>query len=280
MKRIKEKIKFTIDNRYFLNVNNPRTFNEKIHYRKINCSNEMFVICSDKIAVKEYVKSKFEDILIPTYYNGPGLSVEEIKKLVRKNGSLYIKANHNSGPVHMLKLDSSESDYINVVESINGQLEIDYGKKKNEPWYSKIKPQVLIEKRIESENGNVDLNDYKFHVFKRLDGTFNIILHVDFDRSSNHHRSFYDEKLNWLPFSNAYPSIKTNIEKPKNYERMLEIVKELATPFSYVRVDLYNVDGDIYFGEMTFAHQSGNSPFSSYEYDLWMGNLWECDPSF
>jgi len=90
--------------------------------------------------------------------------------------------------------------------------------------------------------------------------------------------SYFDENLNWLPFHGQYPSIVTKISKPKNYEIMLGYAKVLASDFSYVRVDFYNIEGVIYFGELTFAHANGSSYFSDKSYDEWMGNLWQGDP--
>src|SRR5690606_7862862 len=133
--------------------------------------------------------------------------------------------------------------------SIKKQLSMDYGARSGEGWYSKIDRKVLIEKRIGLKNK--ELLDYKFHVFSQGAGKEPIVIvHVDFARQSAHRRSYFDVDLNLLPFRVLYAQGDMAIEKPTNYELMVDIAKKLAEPFSYVRVDLYNVEGKIFFGEL------------------------------
>lgn len=274
------RLAFIRNNRYIPNFKMPITYNEKVNYRKFNSTHPLFSICSDKIKVKDWVGNLgYKDILIETLFIGKSIDVNKVKDLVNAYGDVLIKANHNSGPVFLITVNTTDEVIAQACYSINLQLEDDYGKLKNEPWYSDIRPQVLVEKRIFPEKNEADLKDYKFHVFQQKNGAPKILLHIDFDRSNNHHRSFFDESGQWLPFSMKYPSLTTEIVKPNNFDRMLDIAKKLAEPFSYVRVDLYNVNGDIYFGELTFAHGSGAEKFTSPIYDRWLGELWECDPS-
>lgn len=272
---------FVRRNNYLPNFKSPKTYNEKINFRKNNPKHDLFSICSDKVSAKEWCANIIgNDYIIPNYFVGDSINKSIVKKVLRDKGDCLLKASHNSGPVYLLESNATEEEIESACRDINRQLLVDYGSLKNEQWYSKIKPKVLIEKRLYPQDGEADIRDYKFHVFKQNDGSQTVVLHVDFDRSSNHNRTFFDENLNWLPFSIKYPSIRTSIDRPKNYDKMLELSKLLAKPFSYVRVDLYNVDGEIYFGEMTFAHESGNGPFNMYAFDLWMGNLWQGDPSY
>lgn len=274
-------VEFVLKNKYWPDFKNPKTFNEKINFRKNNAKNELFSICSDKIAAKDWVAEKIgEEYIIPNYFVGDSIDFICMKNIIQEKGDCLLKANHNSGPVFLLTKDSTDEEIKKACEDINMQLKVDFGKIQNEPWYSSIKPKVLVEKRLKYKNKKGDINDYKFHVFKNNSGELNVILHIDFDRSSNHNRSYFNENLEWLPFSVLIPSIKTSVEKPENFEKMLFLARKLAEPFSYVRVDFYNIDGEIYFGELTFAPGSGCSPFSFYGYDLWMGNLWHEDPSF
>jgi len=268
-------------NRYWPNFKNPRTYNEKINNRKRDPKNPLFVTCSDKVLAKEYVAEKLApEIIIPNYYVGTTISFQQLKAILQKEGDCFLKANHNSGPVQLLTSHSSDEEIHAAIASVNQQLKMDYGKQKLEPWYSEIKRLVLVEKRLEPEHGDIDIRDYKFHVFNQPDGTTKIIVSVDFDRSGNHTRSFYDENLNWLPFSIKYPTVVTDLERPENYDQMLEIARFLAKPFTYLRVDLYNVKGQIYFGELTFAHGGGGEEFTARAYDLWMGLLWHGDPRY
>jgi len=274
-------LNFVKNNRYIPNFKNPKTYNEKINHRKNDPKHELFSICSDKIAAKDYVAAKISpDIIIPNYYVGDDISFEKMKSILDEKGDCLLKANHNSGPVYLLTTQSTDKEIKHAVDDVNHQLTIDFGKLQNETWYSDIKPGVLVEKRLQAPKDENDIPDYKFHVFKKKSGGFNVILHVDFDRFNNHNRSFFDEDLNYLPFYVRYPTIRSYVQRPENYEKMVEIAKILAEPFSYVRVDLYNVSGAIYFGEMTFAHESGGGEFTSKGYDLWMGNLWQGDPRY
>lgn len=274
------KIAFVRKNKYIPNFKKPRTFNEKINFRKKQSTNPLFSQCSDKILVKEWVKKLgFENIIIETLFTTRNLEVNQLKKLLSDHGDLLVKANHNSGPVFMLTTDSTACEIETVCKNIKQQLSIDYGKLKRESWYSQITPEVLVEKRVLPEAGEKELKDYKFHIFKQPDGSAEVILHVDFERSENHNRTIFDDKLSPLQFSIEYPTIKKSIVKPKNYDEMLKIAKILAEPFSYVRVDLYNVNGKIYFGELTFAHGSGAEKITPSQYDFWMGSLWSTDPS-
>lgn len=272
-------LNFYRKNGYFLTSYNPKTFNEKINVRKKNPDNPLFSLCSDKLAVKRWVADKgLPEIVIETYYSGKNIDFDTLKNLIIDKGDVLLKANHNSGPVYLLTQECSDEKIKHACNDVNRQLKIDYGKLKREPWYSDIPPSILVEKRLYPHPGESSLRDYKFHVFKQSDGSAKAILHVDFERDTAHHRSFFDENLNWIPMVNNYPSIVTEIEKPKNFEKMLELAKRLATDFGYARVDFYNVDGKIYFGELTFAHESGSAAFNSVAYDKWLGNLWQQDP--
>jgi hypothetical protein len=279
LRKIWHYITFYKHNGYFYSLRKPITYNEKVQLRKNSPQNPLFSVCADKLAVKNWVAEKgFADIVIENYFSGSEISFDTLKDIILNKGDVLLKANHNSGPVYLLTTSCDDDKIKSACNDVNKQLKVDYGKLKNEPWYSDIVPQVLVEKRLSPEKGDKDLKDYKFHVFKQENGEHQIIFHIDFDRSSNHHRSFFDKDLNWLPFSVGYPSIVTKIEKPKNYARMLEIVKLLADNFSYARVDLYNINGEIYFGEITFAPGSGSSVFTTKAHDQWMGYLWQLDP--
>lgn len=261
--------------KYWPNFKNPKTFNEKINYRKKHIKSELYSLCSDKVLVKDWVEEQgYPEILIENYGVFEHAEFEKVKSIIVEKGDILLKANHNSGPVHLLTKLHSDDEIRSACESVNTQLKHDYGRLTGENWYSAIPRKVLIERRLHPEVGEHDLKDFKFHIFKSGDGNDTVLLHIDFDRKNQHNRSFFSRNLSWLPFSLEYPSIKTSITKPKNYEKMVEIALKLAEPFSYVRVDLYNIDGEIYFGELTFAHGSGRELFSSLHYDKWMGSLW------
>src|SRR5699024_2387529 len=124
-----------------------------------------------------------------------------------QQGDCLLKANHNSGPVHLLTTSCSDEKIRTAIADTQRQLTIDYGNQKREPWYSAIKPGVLVEKRLQPEDGETDIRDYKFHTFKQADGSFRALCAIDFDRDTNHTRSFFDEEFNWLNVENYVPNI-------------------------------------------------------------------------
>jgi hypothetical protein len=274
-------LNFVKRNRYIPDFKNPKTYNEKVNYRKNNPKHQFFSICSDKIAAKVWVAERIgEEYIIPNYYVGDSITPAKIKEILFEKGDCLLKANHNSGPVYLLTTGSSDSEIEVACRDVNRQLAVDFGKLSNESWYSKIKPKILVEKRLQPEDGGKDIRDYKFHVFKQKNGDFKVILEVHFEQGINHTISYFDENLNWLPIVVEYPNIVTKINKPANYDLMLDKAKKLASDFTHVRVDFYNINGQIYFGELTFAKTSGGAIFMHKMYDLWMGNLWYGDPSF
>ena len=133
--------------------------------------------------------------------------------------------------------------------------------------YRGIKPKIIAEKFIEDTNG--ELNDYKIMCFN---GEPKFVW-VDCGRYSNHTKNIYDLDWNLQPFKMTYPISKTPIARPENLDKMIELAKILCKDFAFVRVDFYNVDGKIYFGEMTFTSMSGTDKFEPEKYDLELGNM-------
>ena len=149
-------------------------------------------------------------------------------------------------------------------------LSTDFGYKSLELHYSGIAPKIIAEEYIETEYG--ELQDYKFLCF----GGKPYFCWVDMGRYSNHTRNVYD--LNWelQPWNQeAYAHYEKPIPRPENFEKMIEIATILSQGFSHVRVDLYNVNGKIYFGEMTFTNGGGFDRILPTEYDRKLGDLWQ-----
>lgn len=267
---------------YWPNFKKPKTFNEKIHFRKFYWKNQLMVKCSNKITAKEYARNKLgNDFIIENYFTGDSISFEIVKNIIERKGGIALKASHNSGPVFLLDEYSSDDRISKAVKSIMNQLKDNYGLRKQESWYSESPAQVLVEKRLYPKTNESSLRDYKFHVFNQgKDEKPIVIVQVNFDLFGNPNQSFFDENLNYLPFSNRRPSIVTKIEYFEAYPEMLAAAKKLAAQFTYVRCDFYQHEGQVYFGEMTFANESGRGRFTDKMYDLWMGSLWKGDPRY
>ncbi|CAA0096953.1 Uncharacterised protein [BD1-7 clade bacterium] len=254
------------------NFVDPHSYNEKINYRKFHGKrNSTFVTCSDKLAVRQWISERIgNDYLVPLLYSGESISKEKLSELGK---GIVVKTTHDSGSVYIVG-ENSPPTPKDIVAGINKSLAHDFGRSVSEWWYSAIPRRVIVEKLLVSQAG-APPDDYKFHVFRRKTGIV-VILQMDFDRHSEHTRSFYDEELSLLDISKKMTN--THFEwnsPPKNYEEMLHIAKRLGGEFDYARVDLYNVDGAVYFGEITFAPAGGFGRFSPDNIDIKWGELWE-----
>lgn len=250
----------------------PETFNQKIQFRKLYDNNPLYSICSDKYRVREYIKEKIgEEYLVPLYLVTDKLTEEQWDKLPN---SFVAKANHDSGTVKIIK-DKSKVDKKKIIRELNMSLKFDYGILSMEKFYSDIPRKIIVEKYL-GEN----IEDYKFHIFNTNLGKNRMFLQVDGDRFIEHKRSFYDEeqrKLN-LKITSTFDFYEYDLEKKikkEQWEKMKEITQKLSEDFKYVRIDIYNLDNKIYFGEITFCHGSGFEDFEPREWDYKLGSYWK-----
>ena len=249
----------------------PITFNQKIQFRKLYDSNPLYSICADKYRVREYVKEKIgEEYLIPLYLVTDKLTEEQWEKLPN---SFVAKANHNSGPVQIVK-DKTKVNKKEIIRELNNQLKLDYGILSMEKYYSDIPKKIIVEKFLK-DNEREMLQDIKIHCFN--DGKSKRYF---FDLCSRESVGgevlsvLYDENWTNLKVTAGNLDIK-DYEKPKNLENLLEIAKKLSEDFSYIRVDLYNINEKIYFGELTFCENSGFGKFTDEKWDYKFGSYWK-----
>lgn len=262
-KKFKENIGYEIDFN-----KEPQTFNEKIQFRKLYDKNPLYSICADKYRVREYVKEKIgEEYLIPLLLVTDKLTEEQWKKLPN---SFVAKANHNSGPVQIVK-DKSKANMKEIIKELNNQLKLDYGVLSMEKYYSDIPRKIIVEKYLEHEGDT--LQDYKFNIFNNSKKIF--IDHILERKNNNLFSKIYDEDWKEQNFRMGTIKYKKILEKPKNYKIMLDIVKKLSEGLDYVRVDLYNLEGKIYFGELTFCESSGFGKIEPIEWDKKFGEFWK-----
>lgn len=248
----------------------PKTFNEKIQFRKLYDNNPLYSICADKYRVREYVKNKIgEEYLIPLYLVTNKLTEEQWDKLPN---SFVAKANHNSGPVQIVK-DKNKVDKKEIIRELNNQLKLDYGILSMEKYYSDIPRKIIVEQFIEHIGDT--LQDFKFHVFNKKKECEIFIEHILVRNKKELKENFYD--INWkkLNFAIGADIYNDDISKPLNYNKMIEIAKELSKDFDYLRVDLYNIDGKIYFGELTFCGDSGLGKFTNENWNYKFGSYWK-----
>lgn len=258
------KKKFKLELGYDLNLDNPKSFNEKLQWMKINYHNPLMTICSDKVLVKKYVKKIVgEKYLIPTIAIYDKSSDIDFALLPKQ---FVIKCNHNSGKGMIICKDKTKLDYEEARRKINLGLKEDYYLSNYEWPYKNINRKIIVEEYIGDNNG-LGLNDYKFYCFNGIPKFFlvssNRMTKVKFD--------YFDIDKNPLPFKQGGERAHVDLSRLKNYDEMLMLAKALCKDFPHVRVDLYNTDGKIYFGELTFFDSAGFGKFTPTEWDYKFG---------
>ncbi len=251
---------------YPLNLDNPRTYNEKLQWLKLNNIHPEYSKLVDKIEAKQYVASVVGSrYIIPTISVWDDVSEIEWEKLPEQ---FVIKVSNDSGGIVVCK-DKATLDIAEATSKLSKNLRRSYYKYNKEYPYRYVTPRILAEEYKEDESGG--LLDYKIFCF---DGEPKLLF-VASDRQSRTEETkfdFFDLEWNHLPIINGHPNSGKTIEKPENFIEMLEIASKLSKGMRHVRVDLYNIGGQVYFGEMTFFHWSGLVPIQPYEWDVKMGD--------
>lgn len=250
-----------------LNIDNPTTFNEKMQYLKLYDRKEQYTKMVDKYEAKKYISEIIgKEYIIPTIgiYN----NFEEInfKDLPNK---FVIKTTHDSGSVIICR-DKNNLDIDSTKIVINQSLNRNYYDLYKEWPYKNVKPRIIIEKYIDT--GKKELNDYKFWCFN---GEVKLIYFVQDREIKERKVDFYDTNWNKLNFEWDFPNSKRIVPKPKNLDKMLEIAEKLSNNIPFLRVDMYNIDGKIFVGELTFYTGAGFAKFSPNKYDYILGNMLE-----
>ncbi len=245
-----------------LNLDDPKTFNEKIQWMKLYDNTQLKTTLTDKVAVREWITEKIgEQYLIPCL--GVWDEFEQIDFDTLPD-QFVLKANHGSG-WNLIVKNKETFCKEDAAKKFRDWLSRNYAWHGLELHYKGIVPKIFAEEYIENTEG--DLCDYKFLCF---DGKIKYAW-IDMQRFTDHRRNIYDSDWNEQDFSIDYPKSLIHIEKPEHFETMKEIAGVLSTGFPLVRVDLYQIDNKIYFGEMTFTCGNGENKFCPEEYDLVLG---------
>mgnify|MGYP004638379437 CR=1 FL=1 len=253
--------------RKFINFNNPKSFNEKIQYLKLKYRSNELTEMADKYKVKQYISQLIgNEYVIPTL--GVWNTTEEINfnELPEK---FVLKCNNDSGGVVICK----DKQALNIEETkkfLNSRLNNNgfwYGRE----WpYKNIKPCIIAEKYMEN-NGQNELIDYKFFCFN---GQPKVVL-VCSERfaSKNMCKTYFDENWNLLDITEANHRIDKEQKKPQNFEKMKTISQKLAKDMPFVRIDFYEIEGRLYFGEITFFPASGLEKFKPEKWNNIFGDM-------
>jgi len=249
-----------------LDLDNPQTFNEKLQWLKLHDRKDIYTTMVDKYEVKEYVKNIIgEEYIIPTLGVWDKFSAIDFAKLPEQ---FVLKCTHDSGGLCIIK-DKKCMSYEKIHEKINKSLKRNYYYFGREWPYKNVKPRIIAEEYMGS-----NLNDYKIFCFN---GIPKIVL-VCTDRYSKAGlcEDFYDIKWNHLNIKRkTHPNASRKIEKPKKLSKMLELAEKLSRDTKFLRVDFYDIDDKIYFGELTFYPASGFSGFVPDEWDQQLGDMLE-----
>lgn len=255
-----------------LNLKDPKTFNEKLQWLKLYDRKAIYTLMVDKYEVKEYVaKIIGKKFIIPTLgiYN----KFDEIEFDELPN-EFVIKCTHDSGGLIICK-DKTKFDKTKAKKKISRCLKNDFYYSSREWPYKNVKKRIIVEKYMATENQK-ELIDYKFFCFNG-EPKFLYISEGLSDHSTAK-ISFADMNYKKTEFyRNDYTPFDELPPKPNNFENMKQLAKKLAQGIPFVRVDLYEIEGKIYFGELTFYPGSGYIPFNTKEWDIKLGKLIEID---
>ena len=241
-------------------------YTEKLQYLRLYVYPKMPLVskCAGRVGVREYVKEKgYENLLINCL--GVYDSVDEID-FDKLPNSFAMKCSHGCA-MNYICFDKSKMDVELIKNKFRKWLKTNYGRKTVELHYSPIKPQIIIEELM-LENNKLP-TEYKIHVFNGKAKNLYVVTSRGIDIRYN---NYY---IDWSPFDgsqfNGWRKTEYPLKKPKNFDEMVKISEDLASPFPFVRVDLYNINGTIYFSEMTFTPAKGTLILDDDKCDYEMG---------
>ena len=249
-----------------LNLNNPIRYTEKLQYLRLYTypKNKDVIRCAGRVGVRDYLKELgLEEYLIKIYGIFNSYDDIDFSKLPNQ---FVMKCTHGSG-MNFICYDKEKIDHKSLKKKFNCWLKTNYGKKTVEMHYSPIKPQIIIEELM-LENGKLP-TEYKIHVFNGVAKYLYVVTSRNVDIRYN---NYY---IDWTPFDgaqfNGWKKTVYPLEIPENFKNMVVLSENLAKIFPFVRVDLYTINGKIYFSEMTFTPAKGTLIFDDDDADFEIG---------
>ena len=253
---------------YPLNLDNPKTYNEKLQWLKLYNHKPEYTIMVDKYLAKEYVANKIgKEHIIPTIGVWDNVDDIDFDSLPQQ---FVLKCTHDSGGLVICK-DKANLNIFKAKNKLNKSLNTNFYLLGREWPYKDVRPRIIAEKFMVDESG-YELKDYKFLCF---DGEPKI-LYIATDRYNPNKETkfdFYDLEFNHLPFKLGHPNSRKQIQKPFGFDDMLKYARVLSAGIPHVRVDFYEVNKMIYFGELTFYQDCGFVSFDPQEWDYKLGEM-------
>lgn len=265
------KLLFLLRTKQLPNLTHPTTFNEKCTWLKLYNynQNDRVVQCADKYAVRDYVTNKGWGSVLNELY-GVYDSFEDIDFDILPE-QFVIKCTHGCG-YNIICKDKKTLNFNEVSQKLNRWLKEKYGYATTELHYTKIRPKIIVEKYLCDKDDKMPV-DYKIYCFN---GIPRAIL-VCTEREKKLRLNYFDIKWNFKDYGKESWKNTKKIPEPKNLKKMLEIASDLSKKFPFVRVDLYNDNGKIIFGEMTFTPACSCAPYYSKEGNVELGELLEIE---
>lgn len=247
-------------------LDDPKRFTEKLQWLKLYNHNPLASQCADKVEVRKYIEEKgYADLLnevIAVYDDVKQIDVDKLPS------RFVLKATHGSSMNFICK-DKDSVNWRGQKRICDLWLKLNLYLDGREWVYKSLKPRIVAEKYLEDDSGA--LRDYKFFCF----GGEPRFIQVDEDRYSDHHQAYYSTDWKKEEFNTGCKTC--DVDKPEHLDEMLKIARDLSSEFPFVRVDLYNCNGKIYFGELTFFGGSGFYSFYPDEYDFKFGEMIKLD---
>ena len=237
---------------YKLDLSNPRTFNEKLQWLKLNARNPLYSTLVDKYAVKQWVADKIgEQYVVPNLAVYDNVDQIDLDSLPDR---FVLKCNHDCGSIVICK-DKSSFDLEAAKKKLDSALKENYYWNSREWPYKNVKPRIIAEPYLEDESG--ELRDYKVYAFN---GKCDYLM-LCFDRSKGETKFIYFDR-NWniqkeLSNHGRIYGDTIKVERPYNLDLIFEYAERLSTGFPFVRVDFYEVNRQLFLGEMTFYPSAG-----------------------
>lgn len=252
----------------------PSTWSEKLTCLKLDADRPIFRELADKLVVRDFVAETLGRAhLIPLLASGPSLTCDMFDALPDQ---FVIKANHGSA-MNRIVTNKSALSFNELKRQTDGWLSRNFYMGSRETQYRHIAPQLVVEQLMLDDSGNVPA-DYKFHCFHDAEGS-HCVIQVDSDRFNCHCRDYFTLDWQWLPIQVKYANSPESRRptRPDTLPALIECAKALSKGFAYVRVDLYSLQGQAYFGEMTFTPGSGFERFEPPHVDQQWGAYFDLD---
>jgi hypothetical protein len=255
----------------FINFEQPKTLTEKINWRKLYQRDPRFRLYSDKFTSKELVAQRVgAQHVIPNLWSGD--SPDEIP-FAELPLPYVIKTNHSCN-TNIFVRTPADLDPVAIRRSLTQWLAAPYAPLLREWGYQGITPRILVEPMLLTADGKPP-EDFKCFVY---DGRVRFI-QCDRDRFGRHTRAYFTSSWQRLAAKVLYPQIEAEVARPERLEEMLTVAEAIGSAFDFVRVDLYQHDGAVYFGEATFYPGGGFDPFEPAEWDAAFGAPWNLPPA-